>query len=289
MLSGTEIWTPVSADSHLDLKIAQKGIRGIQRWAPHPQAHWHVQLFRVFFLFMTLLLLNKCDSRFFLLFNGAFYGNDVKPFVNMSRGLWDLWEDSQLRCEDSYCLLHIHNNRTFTSFNYRRTNMTGGKLFIHHIHDQGSLYARWGGMTTAPYTHCTVRPSCFCNSTLPVNNTGEMAHKHFTVGLCRHWHISCVCVWCLSVTLFLHALLPLVVRRWPSEVLFFPEFSASVCVRLFCHWGEMRDCLAVLSFLFQVYDFTGTDRRLTFLGGHLSLQLMWFGRRRRRGSDSLTA
>lgn len=46
---------------------------------------------------MILLFLNEC-----VLFNSKFYGNDAEPFANMSRGLWELCENSQLECEDLF-------------------------------------------------------------------------------------------------------------------------------------------------------------------------------------------
>ncbi len=87
----------------------------------------------------------------------------------------------------------------------------------------------------------------------------------------RTWLLSVFCTWCLSVTLLLRTRLPLVMKRWPSEVLFFLSFK---CVQVFmclslCHGGELWGYLAVFCFLFQVYDFRRTDGRLT--GWHFSV------------------
>lgn len=90
---------------------------GINRGACIHNFYWQVQLSDIFSGNLLLLLPNNSD-RSCSVQRRIFYGDDVKLFVNMSWSLWELCENSQLKCEDSYLKLHFHKNRTFTSFNY---------------------------------------------------------------------------------------------------------------------------------------------------------------------------
>ena len=95
MLSGAE-----NVDAHLKIPQSED-----MRFRNDYNPTMHERLFRE--VLMILLFLNKCA-----LLYSTFYGNDVRPFVNMSQGLR---ENSQLKCEDSYLKLQLCNNRTFAS------------------------------------------------------------------------------------------------------------------------------------------------------------------------------
>lgn len=167
-----------------------KGSCWIQRWGCIHEPS--VQLVRGGL--MILLFLHDC-----VLLCSKFYGSDVEPTAKMSWGLWELCENSQLKCEDVYLKFLQEQNSTFY---YLVTSLIENRLGLRE-------------RCPPNYTQTTeYAPELLWHF-------GRIAHMHLIAGWCRHWHIwslgfdlwvlrSADCV-CLCVHVVGSG------ARWPSQ------------------------------------------------------------------------